>query len=187
MRFAAPMLCAALAAGPAAAVQKCTLPDGRVVYQDAACTAGATAQAVRTAPNVMKSGDGDRPAHVTSAIATGRPTIGMTLRELERAMGRPDKINTGQYGARSHDQLIYYTDDRTIYVYVTNGVVTSIQNTDGGRRPHMPMAAHQQRPCPGYHEIREIEVEISKLENRERPQVLAELQRRLSEAKACRR
>lgn len=176
----------ALAACGAMAVTKCVGTGGAVHYTDGACPAGSTGKAVAIVANTTGQAE-DRPVHIRAAVAARRPVVGMTVDELERAMGRPDKVNAAQYGAEIKDQLIYYTDNRTIYVYVTNGLVTAIQNTDGGRPRHaVSTYATPGRACPSPRDIRNIEFELSKLENRDRPQVLAELHRQLADARACR-
>ena len=57
-------LCAVLfAASPAWAVNKCTGPDGKVVYQDALCGISSTnAQEIKTWTNSGYSGDTTRPS-----------------------------------------------------------------------------------------------------------------------------
>lgn len=181
-------LCAA-AVGQSHAVNKCTTSNGAVVYQDTPCASSAAAATVHVAPNVVDAEAGNRPDHIRAGIAQHRPVVGMTLAELHRAIGLPAKVNTGDYGRSTHDQLIYYTASRTVYVYVTDGVVSAVQDTEGGLRRPAPVVRQRQpeRQCPSANDIRNIEVELSKLENRGRPQVLAELQRQLGDARACRR
>lgn len=178
----------ALSSGAAHAVNKCTdASTGKVTYSDGPCASSEGSQRMTGLGANVLGAAAERPDHVRAAIAAKRPAVGMTLAELERAIGRPDKVNVAQYGAEFKDQLIYYTDTRTLYVYTTNGVVTAIQNTDGGRpMAHAaPVYSAPARQCPSAREIRDIEFEISKIENRGRPQVLAELHRQLGSARAC--
>ena len=108
--------------------------------------------------------------------------VGMTRRELDQAMGTSDKINAAQYGASYQDQLIYNRDGRTLYVYTKDGVVSSIQNTDSAP----VVAAPLQKPCPSPSEIRDIEIEISKIMNRDNHELQTLLHKRLLDARTCR-
>ena len=175
-----------LACSSARAINKCVDTTGAVHYTDGLCPAGSAGKEVVVVPNTVAGQAGDRPVQIRAAIAARRPVVGMTQAELQRAMGNPDKVNAAQYGSELKDQLIYYTDSRTIYVYVTNGIVTAIQNTEGGR-PQATASTYPtpSRACPSPRDIRNIEFELSKLENRDRPQVLAELHRQLGEARRC--
>ena len=167
---------------------KCQKADGSIAFQDTPCPNSSKSERVRI-QSLNSLGDAaDRPEGIRAAIAQGRPAVGMTYAELERAIGRPDKVNAAQYGRDFKDQLIYYTQDRTIYVYTDNGIVTSIQNTDGGRRIQSTAPETRARPqkqCPSAGEIRNIEFELSKIEYRDKPRVLEELQRQLGAARAC--
>lgn len=137
------MLFAVLAAlcAPAWAINKCTGADGRVVYQEAACAGGKTI-------NLSGAGQADpgspqakqwrsvitRQAHdekVAAAIAEQQIFIGMTADEARQSWGAPNKINTsiGSYGR--HEQWVYDRGrSRAQYVYVENGVVTSMQTPE---------------------------------------------------------
>ena len=127
-----------------------------------------------------------RTRTVASAILTGQPLVGMTRSELNRAMrSLPDKVNAAQYGAIRNDQLIYYRDDRTIYVYTENDIVTAIQNTEGGAPKALSGPQTAARPCPSAREIRDIEIEMSKFANRGNDRLLTELQKQLREAREC--
>jgi len=105
----------------------------------------------------------------------------MTREQLYQAIGTPNKINAGQYGARSKDQLIYYRNNRTLYVYIDDGIVTSLQDTDGASG-----AASQKKPCPSAAAIRDIEIDINKLQNRDNQALQVELHKQLKEARECR-
>ena len=106
--------------------------------------------------------------------------VGMTAEELNLALGKPDKTNAAQYGVDSRNQLIYYRNGRTLYVYADNGVVSAIQDTEG------PATPSRQTRCPSAKEIREIELEKSKIANRDDARLQSELTTRLLDAKACR-
>ena len=114
-----------------------------------------------------------------SAIARGVPEVGMTARELESAMGAPSERNAGRNGAGSDDQLVYRRDNRTIYVYVRNGVVTAVQEQSGGQAA---AAAPEKAACPTPAAIRALEYEDSKIANRDNFALRSEL----ATARACR-
>ena len=115
-----------------------------------------------------------------SAIARGVPEVGMTARELESAMGAPSERNAGRNGAGSDDQLVYRRDNRTIYVYVRNGVVTAVQEQSGGQAA--ATAAPEKAACPTPAAIRALEFEDSKIANRDNFALRSEL----ASARACR-
>jgi hypothetical protein len=70
-------------------------------------------------------------AHVRECAKHGAPRIGMSSKQLTATCwGKPDTVNRTQTAGAVFDQYVY-GDDR--YVYLTNGVVTSIQ-TSGGLR-----------------------------------------------------
>lgn len=80
------MLLLALAAGgPATAVNKCTAPDGRVTYQDAAC-AGGRSQEVDVQPPVSAGPGGNPPSDEAARLeaqiaASQRSRRALELRE----------------------------------------------------------------------------------------------------------
>ena len=174
------------------AAYKCKKADGSIAFQDVPCPTTSTSEKLRVqSPNTLGNA-ANRPDHIRAGIARRQPVVGMTYAELERAIGRPNKINAAQYGKDFNDQLIYYTESRTLYVYTQNGIVTSIQNTEGGQRiqpttqENSPAAySRPRKTCPSASQIRDIEFELSKIEYRDKPQVLAELQRQLGAARAC--
>ena len=103
----------------------------------------------------------------------------MTASELQSAMGAPNQRNTGQNGAGSDDQFVYNREDRTFYVYVRNGVVTTVQERSVTQaRSAEPDPAR----CPTPAMIRSMEYEDSKIENRYN----AGMHAQLAEARACR-
>jgi hypothetical protein len=133
-------LLAALCA-PAWAINKCTGADGRVVYQDAACAGGRSVNlsgAGKSDPSSPQANQWRRiiarqarDERVAAAIAERKIFIGMTADDARQSWGAPSKINTsiGSYGR--HEQWVY---DRgrslTQYVYVQNGLVTSLQTPE---------------------------------------------------------
>lgn len=150
-KHAALIALACAAAAPTWAVNKCTV-NGKVVYQDAPC---ADAKAV----NLTGAGKADlnseganywkrevtrqardkeeqdallaREQRVQAAIYSKKVFVGMTADEAIRSWGRPTKINNsvGSYG--KHEQWVYDRGNyRSQYIYVENGVVTSMQSPD---------------------------------------------------------
>lgn len=182
------IVCAAALAAcvPAIAQYKCVGSDGRTSFQQAPCDPSQSGKKldVRAGP---ATSPGERPLEIRAAIAARRPVVGMTQEELVRAIGRPDKINAAQYGAEFQNQLIYYREDRTWYVYTRDGLVTSIQDTDGSPRsaPAAVVTAEPQGRCGTASEIRDIEVDMSKIENRGNQVAQARLQKRLDAARGC--
>lgn len=178
---------------PAAAQYKCKLPGGGTTYQQTPCPFDGAQEKIRvfaspsegaasaTQPNYKAQlAELDRTRLIREAIAARRPMITMTREELDSAMGPPDKINAAQYGAVTQDQMTYFRGGRTFLVYAENGVVTAIQDNDGA-----PSAAR--RPsCPTPKDIRDIEIEKSKIANRENEALQADLSQRIRDAKACR-
>lgn len=138
------------AASPAWAINKCTGPDGKVVYQDAPCEGGANVNLSGAgAGNPGAAGpsyyqrEGARLAteekaeearrvrndRIQNAIFKREVVIGMTADEVRRSWGEPNKINAsmGSYGRT--EQWVYDRGDfKAQYVYLDNGVVRSMQS-----------------------------------------------------------
>jgi hypothetical protein len=115
-----------LAVSPAWSVNKCTGADGAVSYQEAPCVPGAGGQKLKLQPVPAST-----PTEVkfANAIASGKIMIGMSAEQVRRAWGSPTKINgsTGSYGR--HEQWVYDRGNfRSQYVYIQNGVVSSMQS-----------------------------------------------------------
>ena len=66
---------------------------------------------------------------------------------------------------------------------LSNGVVVAFDDVEAA--PASKRAAAN-KPCPSASEIRDIEIEISKLANRDNKPLQLELNKRLLDAKACR-
>lgn len=184
------IIAACLSVLPAFAVNKCTV-NGKTVYQDAPCHGGGTAidarpngafgEAVPATQSRRSQPRGDDvPVNhqaVLNGMATGKPAVGMTENQLEIAMGRPQRINSGDYQGRQRDQLIYERDGVTYYVYVRDGVVSSVQRSEGYR------SSRPQKRCPTSIEIRNLETSANSatISSRER----RELQHEVWRAKNC--
>jgi hypothetical protein len=132
-------LFALLHQGVQAQPYKCTV-EGKTVYQQARCEGGSSV-------NVSGAGKADptspataqlqreiaaikRKELVEDAIHAGKIFVGMTADEVILSWGRPSKINATISGRGRSEQWIYRRgrigDDQ--YVYVDNGVVTSMQS-----------------------------------------------------------
>ena len=173
---------------------KCKRPDGSVTFQQTFCDSAEQQERIRlfeatpspinfaaSAEYKIKATELERQRQISIAISNGQPMVSMTRRQLDQAMGNPDKVNTSQYGASLQDQIIYYRNGRTIYAYTKEGFVTSIQNIEGS-----PIATRPHKPCDSQSEIRGIEIEINKLANRDNQSLQTMLHQKLIEAKACR-
>lgn len=124
---------------PVLAINKCTDKNGKITYQEHACSnSDASSQAIKTAPSLSTGDDAagqDRLAKIKSdnakfdAMIDGKVMRGMSESQVQNAWGRPTKINrsVGSYG--THEQWVY---DRgrngAQYVYFENGVVASMQS-----------------------------------------------------------
>lgn len=186
------LVAAALSAviAPASAVNKCTV-NGKTVYQDAPCHGGGTAvdarpngafgEAVPTTPSRRSQSRGDdAPVNhraVLNGMATGKPAVGMTENQLNIAMGKPNRINSGDYQGRTRDQLIYERDDVTYYVYVRDGVVSSVQTSQGYA------SSRPQKKCPTSIEIRNLETSANSATISERER--RDLREKVWRARSC--
>ena len=158
-------LIAALLAAPAGAVNKCTGPDGKVSFQDKMCDYG-TAETLKIRPVSSVSTNSAAVANdpnaslqklkrdndIAEAIRIHKPLVGMTVAQLQEAMGRPTKVNGANYSGNQSDQLIYERPQETWYVYPRNGFVESVQH-----RPGAPIGARTARAaprCPAPNEIK---------------------------------
>ena len=137
-------LLSTLAAAPAQAVNKCTGADGQVVYQDAPCLVASAASSVNLAgagvAQPQSAGASywrreitrlERASRIESAVANRSIIIGMSANEAVRSWGQPAKVNTsvGAYGRR--EQWVYRRGGQAAqYVYVDDGVVTSVQTSE---------------------------------------------------------
>ncbi len=193
LAFATAMLC--LCQSAAMAQYKCVDAGGSVSFQQKPCGNGTSQQRISLPPRASPADPSasrpdykaqlqelERRSQIRDAINMQRPMVSMTRSELDLAMGTPNAVNSSLYGSSQQDQLIYYRNGRTIYVYTREGVVTSIQDTAGS-----PVSTGMtNKPCPTASEIRDIEIEINKIANRGNQQLQTDLHRRHQDAKACR-
>ena len=180
MRVPIVLLLATLAGSASAQIYQCPGPGGQKVFQQSPCTGGkeldvkpvqqvgGTMLGGQAAPD---TGDVDRRLSILQAAERGEPAVGMTVAQLDRAMGSPHKVNVANYGSGPEEQRIYRRDGRTFYVYTRDGLVSGIENQDTGRR---------KPACPSSRELRDAETEASAQtpgpdERKRRAQRLADL------------
>ena len=139
-------LSAALLAGSAWGIEKCTLTDGRVVYSDLGCPAASKVgpvaspaykpPAYRPAPGSFRASQLVRKAALEpykdtiwrDAIARGRIAIGMPADLVRLVWGVPDDINRTVTARGTREQWVYGDIGQRSYVYLDDGEVTAIQN-----------------------------------------------------------
>lgn len=177
----------------AAAVNKCTGPDGKVVFQDAPCEGkGETVKVWSSGPASSTATNADQPnerarrkaeieginrrADIRAAMERGEPMVGMTRQQLEQTLGAPDRVNASNYSGVLKDQIIFDRPGQSWYVYTENGIVTSIQH-----RPSISRAPAVR--CPSPQEIRSMETSASSITLSDRERV--ERLRQIGEAKRC--
>lgn len=188
MRLTLALALATLAGAASAQVYKCPGPGGQTVFQQSPCAGGKelNVKPVQEVGGTYLGGqtaagtaDVDRRLAILGAAERGEPAVGMTVDQLERAMGWPQKVNVANYGGGPEEQRIYRRDGRTYYVYTRDGVVSGIQNQETSR----PKPA-----CPSARELRDAETDASAQtpsydERQRRAQRLADLKQ---QDRACR-
>jgi hypothetical protein len=137
-----------LAAASCAAwsIYKCPTANGGAAYQDAPCPDG---QAIKARPNGATTSDAPpatswksrneqkriddefdpakiSPARIQVGMANHYPVVGMTLYQLDVAMGRPATIRSEFKSNNQYDVYLYRLKDKMYDVYVRNGMVESI-------------------------------------------------------------
>lgn len=150
-----------LIAAPAWAVNKCKGSDGKVIFQDAPCLgegakidvrpASGAAGGTSTAESQAALDRLKQSNALSEAIRTHKPMVGMTVAQLEKAMGLATKVNADNYNGTTREQVIYERPSETWLVYTRNGIVESFQH-----RPGAPIGMPNPRmsgPCPTQHEI----------------------------------
>ena len=180
----------------ALAQYQCADAAGGVVYQQSPCAAGqqqrilapiAAPLTVPSTPSLTPSSGGSPRAGLRgvgplpAAGDVGPVRVGMSQSQVLEVLGPPDRSRTVQDGAAVRSHWGYHRESGRTVVVLEGGVVRAVQ-ADEGAAPWAPAP----RTCATAAEIREIEIDISKIQNRDNPLVQQELQRRLSEARACR-
>ena len=153
---------------PAWAVNKCAGADGKMVYQDAPCAGqGEKLNLMHGNAGESRVASGSAQAQLdklkrdnemAEAIRTHKPLVGMTVAQLQEAMGAATKVNAANYQGVQQDQIIYERPNETWYVYTRQGVVQSVQNQAGAPLGVPPKA---QVACPSQHEIHNAKVSAS--------------------------
>lgn len=134
------VICAA-ASTTALAINKCKTPDGKVLYQDASCEGGEKvnlsgagqpdAASPATAHLRKEAKRLERDERVADAVSRSRVFIGMTEDEVRHSWGAPTKINRSVRASGTSEQWVYDRGNfRAQYVYVDDGVVTSVQTQE---------------------------------------------------------
>ncbi len=180
---------AAIATVPAQAAYKCKDAQGRTSFQDTPCDGASQSENLQLPPpqsaeNAAAAQEElaklKRGNQISEAIRKHIPLVGMTRAQLDEAMGPPHTINASEYqGAGQRDQLIYRRPSDTWYVYVSNGMVTGVQ-----QRPVQSTQSTASRNCLSQHRIREMEVSASSIMLT--PQERKAMREKIDEAKLCR-
>ena len=156
-----------LCTGQAMAIYKCITPEGRITFQDAGCAGNGSASIIKqsaSGPPLQENknswggrsrsavADAEAKIEIRTAINERRPAMGMTLGELEQALGLPQRVNTGTYQSGSSEQRVYDLHNPTWYVYTKGGTVTAFQSNTSLKKPVQ---------CPSSLEIRNVETSAS--------------------------
>lgn len=149
------MLVTLAVTAPAMAANKCTGSDGRVTYQEAACPGhqqerpsppGAqqrtppskdvmTPEEIMAVVEAQRERDKSTPARPAPVVTTEEPekvvSVGMASDAVLNAWGRPNAVNKTQMAHGTTEQWVYYRGRyKRQYVYLLNGVVTSLQTIE---------------------------------------------------------
>ena len=106
---------------------KCVQPGGGVSFQQAPCPTGAAAtRLVLPAP---PPADPEQDA-IRALMAQGREAYGMNRQQLDYVMGMaPSHINSTATPGGRREQLVYYQQHRSVYIYMVDGFVQSMQES----------------------------------------------------------
>jgi len=177
---------------PSAAQFKCISPTGAVSFQQTPCAGAASSQkldlppAAPADPAAANAAAASTQRHLASlewqsavnqAIVGNYPLVGMTVAELDRALGVPNVVNTSDYGRGLEEQRIYPRGPRTWYVYTRGGYVTAIENTAGRNS-----AVTARQNCPSRQDMdneaaRLTSIRLSEAERQQGRERLAQLRR----------
>lgn len=169
---------------PAQAMYKCSTPSGTTFQQtpcenakDAApayqpggmpkghaeivppATAPAVPAVEAVAPSAAAAEAPIDPQEINRAIVGSYPVRGMTIAQLQSALGTPDRINSGDYQGGYSEQRIYTKPQTRYYVYTDGVRVRSIQSSQ------IVDASPQQtsRSCPSPFDIKNEEVSANSI------------------------
>lgn len=144
---------ALLASTPVWAIFKCTGPTGAVTYQEAPCSnttneqrINPTANGAGTANTSERLTQIQRDKAVFEAKLNNEPLVGMTLKELNDAMGKPTKVNPSNIQGHISEQRVFNDKRGDLwYVYTSNGAVDSIQHLPG--QAQHPVVREAKKEC----------------------------------------
>jgi hypothetical protein len=131
-----------LASLDAWAINKCTGPDGSVVFQDAPCAGKGESVRIMGAGRADPDSQGaqywrreaarqKRSAAIDDAIAQRKVSIGMNSDEVLASWGQPSKINKTVSSSGTAEQWVYNRGGyKSQYVYLENGIVRTIQSPE---------------------------------------------------------
>lgn len=178
---------------PAWAINKCTGPDGKVVFQDLPCAGRGEAIDVRPSRGAADAGGGAdasdalqqlqqmrRQNDLMQAIREHRPLVGMTVDQVQQAIGNPVQVNNDTSSGALRQQAIYEFDDVTWYVYTRDGVVDYIQE----RAPTIARQARSSKRCATRQEIDQLKTSASSIALSVEERV--EMQKRIRDMENCR-
>lgn len=106
---------------------KCESADGKVMFTDQPCPSNHTSETI-TVKKEKKSTYTPLPRNCDNYDVADKINIGMTEAAAHDACGYPDDINRTQNAYGTQEQWVYGTFPHSAYVYIENGVVTSIQD-----------------------------------------------------------
>lgn len=106
---------------------KCESADGKVMFTDQPCPSNHKSESI-SIKKKEKSTYTSLPSNCSSYEVAEKVSIGMAEAKAYDACGYPDDINRTQTAYGVQEQWVYGTFPRTSYVYIENGVVTSIQD-----------------------------------------------------------
>jgi hypothetical protein len=133
------LVAAALAVSPVWAVNKCTGPDGAVVYQEQACGGAAKTELVKLpgrqlADYEIRERDAVDKAKLICSMedipyypAVGWEEVRFLNCSRLALIHKPDAVNLTESAGGTSKQFVFRYDRS--YVYTRNGVVTTVQKT----------------------------------------------------------
>ncbi|MDO8438868.1 MAG: DUF4124 domain-containing protein, partial [Telluria sp.] len=177
--------CLFLAVPPsAAAIYRCTQPDGRNIYQEVPCDKGAQKAIVNrdtrgddpvSRDELPKAGSAERRVMVSEAIASGQPLIGMTRAELDLAVGKPSRTKTRLDGSVVREQLFYGGDG---FVELEKGTVVAIDSgTATKKEPAAERRPAPKKACLDEYAVRRLRIDIDNTYNRDNKELQKKLRK----------
>ncbi len=165
-----------------ASAQAATIFKCGNVYQQMPCDGhGTGTMRVRPGKGLEAASSRHNPAKGLSDVefnkffVLGKPAIGMSEAQLRKVMGNPKKINANNYQGNQRDQWIFEKGNDRYYVYVDDGIVSSIQH----RPEEAAIFRPPKRECATELQIRNARVSANSItiSPEERAKKQAEVQR----------